>query len=134
VLWYVDIRSNVLYQLSGLNMEPARYSGYPHTTAHNIRRQITDSGLRKYKQNYVTYMWQVVSRVTTATCETLRVAKCHRPHQTSKYCCYSSPQLQLPLHYFRTSRNARRLHAALFYEVLTEDSSFSSYEGQSRAI
>jgi hypothetical protein len=110
-------------------------------TYHSTQRQITDSGLRKYKQNYVTYMLQVVSRVTTATCETLCAAKCHRPPPPPPFL----PKLPLLLLTTTTTtatllllqnkpKCAQGLHAALFYEVLIEDSNFSSDEGQSRAI
>src|SRR5215469_8448127 len=85
-------------------------------------------------------MWQVVFRVTTTTCETLRAAKCHRPPPPP----FLLKLLLLLLTKTTTTTTmlllqnkpkcAQGLHAALFYEVLIEDSNFSSDEGQSRAL
>ena len=63
---YVGTYVSEEYSASAFRIEHGYSTLLRILTYHSTQRQITDSGLRKHKENYVTYMWQVVSRVTTA--------------------------------------------------------------------
>lgn len=81
--WYVGTHVSEEYSASAFRIEHGDSTLLRIPTYHSTQRQITDSDLRKYKQNYVTYMWQVVSPPNN--CHQRNTPCCQVPQTTTTF-------------------------------------------------